>query len=309
MGRKNGTILAYFRSEENLMGQMLIIGCGYVGQRIAKCLAAQGESVRGIVRTPESAATLAEAGIANAVIDLDRQPLPPLPLDGARVFYLAPPPGTGATDPRMENFLAACADQGQPARILYFSTTGVYGDCAGQWVDETRVPCPTADRARRRWDAEQQLRGWSESTGGDIVIFRVAGIYGPGRLPLERLRRGLPLVREEEAPYTNRIHVDDLVQAAVTAMERAENGSLFNVSDGQPSTMNDYFNRVADLSGLPRPPVVSMSEAEVALSAGMLSYMQESRRLSNHRLRTELGWSPRYPGLAEGLATCKQVTK
>ena len=138
----------------------------------------------------------------------------------------------------------------------------------------------------------------------DRVILRVAGIYGPGRLPLERLRRRLPLVAEREAPFTKRIHVDDLVDVAVTAMERAPDGAIYNACDGHPTTMNDYFNRVADLAGLARPPVVPLAEAPEALSAGMLSYMQESRRLSNRRLLDELGITLTYPILSEGLASC-----
>ena len=163
---------------------------------------------------------------------------------------------------------------------------------------------PTADRARRRWDAEQQLRAWRDETGRHLVILRVAGIYGPGRLPLERLRRGLPLVAEHEAPFTNRIHVDDLVSVAMAAMDRAPDGAVYNACDGHPTTMNEYFNRVADLTGLARPPAVPLAEAPAALSAGMMSYVQESRRLSNRRLREELGVTLRFPSLKEGLPDC-----
>lgn len=286
------------------MTQALIVGCGYTGQRIAKVLAARNESVTALVRSAHSATELTQSGLNALAVDLDRPPLPALPLAGSRVFYLAPPPAQGTVDPRMTAFLESCARDGQPGRILYFSTTGVYGDCSGAWVDEDRPPAPNADRARRRWDAEQQLRGWRDRTGGELVIFRVAGIYGPDRLPLRRLREGLPLVEEAEAPFTNRIHVDDLVMAAIAAMDRAPDNALYNLSDGHPSTMNDYFNRIADLTNLPRPPTVTMAEAADALSAGMLSYMQESRRLTNRRLLDELGISLRYPTLAEGLPAC-----
>jgi nucleoside-diphosphate-sugar epimerase len=132
----------------------------------------------------------------------------------------------------------------------------------------------------------------------------VAGIYGPGRLPLERIRRGLPLVCEEEAPYSNRIHADDLVDTCVAAMERGRSGAVYNVCDGNPTTMTDYFFRVADATGLARPPVLSLEDAEGALSAGMMSYMRESRRLSNRRLREELGVVLAYPDLAAGLPSC-----
>jgi len=286
------------------MHQVLIVGCGYTGRRIASKLRARGDRIRAWVRTSESARALEEAGIPATVVDLDRRPLPQGPQAGERVFYLAPPPGSGTTDPRMTHFLEACGRSGQPARILYFSTTGVYGDCHGDWVDESRPANPGVDRARRRWDAEQQLRAWHEATSGALVVLRVAGIYGPGRLPLDRLRKRLPLVREQEAPFTNRIHVDDLVEAAIAAMDSASDDALFNACDGHPSTMNDYFDRLADLAGLERAPVVPLAEAADALSPGMMSYMQESRRLSNRRLVEALGLTLNYPTLADGLPAC-----
>jgi nucleoside-diphosphate-sugar epimerase len=283
---------------------MLIVGCGDLGRRLARQWRAGGRSVTGLVRSPESAAGLAAWGAAPLVADLDRDALPPLPTAGAQVFYFAPPPPHGRTDPRMGRFLAACARDGQPARIVAISTTGVYGDCRGDWVDEQRPANPQVDRARRRWDAEQQLRAWREHRGGELVILRVAGIYGPGKLPLERLRQGLPMIPEHEAPWTNRIHIDDLVQVCLAAMQRAPDGALYNVSDGHPGNMTDYFNRVADLAGLPRPPLVPLAEAEGRLSAGLLSYLGESRRLRNDRMLRELGIELRYPALQLGLPAC-----
>ena len=290
------------------MKQVLIVGCGYTGRRIARTLQRRGEAVSALVRTPQSAESLAAESIEAQAVDLDSAPPQTLKLKDLRVFYLAPPPSAGVTDPRISRFLTLCHGEDRPARILYFSTTGVYGDCHGDWVDESRPAHPAADRARRRWDAERQLHAWRETTGGELVILRVAGIYGPGRLPLERLRKGLPLVREEEAPYTNRIHVDDLVTAAVAAMDKAPDGTLLNACDGHPSTMNDYFGRLADLAGLPRPPVVALDDAGDALSPGMLSYMRESRRLSNHRLIETLGISLKYPTLEQGLPACFEHT-
>lgn len=283
------------------MPSTLIVGCGYTGRRIARILDSGNGGIIPVVRSATSAETLVHLDFNPIVADFDATPIPELPLRGSRVFYLAPPPDTGTVDSRINRFLDACKIQGQPARILYFSTTGVYGDCGGDWVDESRPPNPGSDRARRRLDAENQLRSWQDATGGDAIILRVAGIYGPGRLPLERLRRKLPLIREQEAPFSNRIHVDDLATASVAAMDRAPAGSLYNASDGRPSTMNDYFNRLADLSNLPRPPVVSMADAATALSPGMLSYMQESRRLSVQALTEGLGIQFRYPNLETGL--------
>jgi len=260
--------------------------------------------VTGVVRSEASAAQLAELGINSLRVDLDRQQLPPGATRGEDVFYLAPPPADGERDVRMQRFLEGLTDSGQPRRILYVSTTGVYGDCHGEWVDETRPAHPQVDRARRRWHAEQLLRQWREDVGGELVILRVAGIYGPGRLPLARLQKNLPMVAEADAPWTNRIHVDDLVEACLLAMQRGVDGEVYNACDGNPGNMTDYFNRVADLAGLPRPPLVDLDQARDSLSPGMLSYLAESRRLSNRKLREQLGVELRYPTLAEGLPAC-----
>ena len=188
--------------------------------------------------------------------------------------------------------------------MLYISTTSVYGDCQGEWVDEDRPLRPGTARARRRLDAENAWRAWSDASGGELVILRVPGIYGPGRLPLERLRERLPLVREEDSPWTNRVHAADLARICVEAMARGLSGEVYHASDGHPSTMTDYFNRIADLAGLDRPPSLPMAEAAEHLSAGTLSYMRESRRVSNRKLREELGIELLYPDLAAGLPAC-----
>ncbi len=280
---------------------MLIIGCGYVGRRVATHYLGLGEGVRGTVRTRQSALALERAGIPALALDLGADDLGSLATVGERLFHFAPPPPTGHQDPWTRRLVEAFDRQGHPAKLVYISTTGVYGDCGGDWIDEDRPANPGFDRAWRRWDAEQTLRDWSGRAGAGLVILRVAGIYGPGALPLERIREGLPLVRAEEAPYTNRIHADDLVAVCVAAMERGANGAGYNVSDGNPSTMTDYFFRVADAARLPRPPTLPLAEAAGHLSAGMLSYMRESRRLSNQRMLNELGVTLRYPTLAEGL--------
>ncbi len=282
----------------------LIVGCGYLGRRLARELQAGGNAVRGVVRSIPSAQRLADEGIAALLADLDERGLPARGTAGETVYYLAPPPAQGREDRRIQRFLEGLVESGQPQRILYISTTGVYGDCAGQWVDETWPANPGVDRAWRRWDAEQRLRRWREQTRAELVILRVAGIYGPGKLPLARLRKGLPMVAPEQAPWTNRIHVDDLVQACLLGMQRGRDGEVYNACDGSPGNMADYFNRVADLAGLPRPPVIDLADAEGALSAGLRSYLAESRRLRNDKLLQELGLVLRYPDLAAGLPAC-----
>lgn len=283
---------------------MLIVGCGYVGRRVAALEQARGRPVTGVVRSAASAQTLEREGIAAICADLDAAPPAGLATRGTDVYYFAPPPQRGITEPRVAAFLAGLARRGQPRRIVYIGTTGIYGDCRGEWVDESRPANPSADRAHRRWDAECRLRDWSATTGGELVVLRVAGIYGPGRLPLDRLHRALPMVAEDEAPWTNRIHADDLAMVCIAAMDRAPSGAVYNVSDGHPGNMADYFNRVADLVGLPRPPVIRLADADGRLSEGLLSYLRESRRLDNGRMLRELGVTLHYPTLDAGLPAC-----
>ena len=288
------------------MPRVLIAGCGYTGQRLARRLKTEDDAtVLALVASSASAARLAESEVVDEVLraDLDGHGALPAPPTVEQVYYFIPPAPEGRTDPRLARFLNwLAAGNALPRRILLISTSGVYGDCGGALVDETRPPAPVADRALRRFDAEQALSAWGEAEGAETVILRVAGIYGPGRLPVARLRKGAPMVPESEAPWTNRIHVDDLVTVCRAAMAHAPAGGLYNVSDGNPGNMTDYFNRVADALGLPRPPLIPLAEAEGRLSAGMLSYLRESRRLDNSRMLSLSGVTLRYPTLGQGLA-------
>lgn len=280
----------------------LITGCGYVGQRLARALFAGGARPVGLVRSPQSAEQIGRSGIAPVEADLEAPiEAPPAAAADGQVFYLVPPsPDHQDDDPRLRHFLTAC-EEAVPRRLVYVSTSGVYGDCGGEWIDESRAPAPRTDRARRRLAAEGIAREWCEAHGTRLVILRVGGIYGPGRLPTERLA-DTTVVCPDEAPWSNRIHVDDLVAALRAAAERGRPGSVYNVADGHPTTMADYLFRVADAAGLPRPPCVRLAEAPERLSPAMLSFMNESRRLDTGRMRRELRVALRYPTLAEGLA-------
>lgn len=281
------------------MNLIFIIGCGDIGLRVARLWQARGIAVQALARSAESAARLSAAGITPVTGDLDDSiSLATLPINGATVYYFAPPPGQGETDPRMRAFVAAGL---RPARVVYISTSGVYGDRDGAWVDEDTPPAPATDRARRRLDAETVLRTWGRETGVRVNILRVGGIYGPGRWPLERLRAGTPVLHEEECGYTNRIHADDLAAICVAAAERGGADRIYNVSDGSNGTMTQYFYAVADRFGLPRPPALTLAQAMQQLSPAMLSYLTESRRMDNRRLLSELGVTLRYPDLASGL--------
>jgi nucleoside-diphosphate-sugar epimerase len=289
----------------SVASDVLIIGCGDIGERVALRELADGRAVTGLVRTEASALRLRALGIKPLLCDLDNaSALAPLSVKDARVYYFAPPPGKGLTDPRMESLVSRMTPANRPRRVVLISTTGVYGDCQGEWVTEDRPPAPQADRAKRRLAAEISLRRWSESSGVPVVILRVPGIYARGRLPEARLRNGEPVLREEESPFSNRIHADDLADVCVVAAHHPAPGVVYNVSDGHPTTMTDFFCRVADLLALPRPPAITLEAARQQLNEGMLSYLAESKRIDNRRLREELGVELRYPDLTSGLRAC-----
>jgi nucleoside-diphosphate-sugar epimerase len=281
-----------------------IIGCGDIGKRLAIAYQKSMFEVTGWVASSKSARRLQQLNITAVQLDLDQLALQAGSLAEELLFYFVPPPKFGVVDSRVGHLIGALSKAVKPQKVVYLSTSGVYGDCQGEWVDEQRKPQPTVDRAKRRLDAEQQWQAWSRRSGVPLVIPRVAGIYGPGKLPIERIGKGLPMVAEMDAPITNHIHSLDLVRIAMAAMERGEDGALFNVCDGRPESMTRYFNRVADYLQLPRPPQISLHEAKQQLSPGMLSYLAESRRLSNRKLLKELGVVLQYPELEQGLPAC-----
>ena len=284
---------------------VLIVGCGYIGRRVARLLPASQYDVTGCVRSTESAVALKAFGVNALSINLDQTGQPVNWAAGYEaVFYFAPPPAAGRQDTRMRNFLRVLDKENAPRRIVYISTSAVYGDCGGAWITETQALNPTTDRGFRRLDAERQLTAWCQTHKTQWIILRVPGIYGPGKLPLARLRKGTPVLREQEAPYTNRIHADDLATICMAATSSAMYNTVYNVSDGHPGNMTDYFFRVADAAGLPRPPTVTRAQAELVLSAGMISFLNDSRRLRNDKMLEELDIQLQYPDLTTGLADC-----
>lgn len=281
----------------------VIVGCGDVGCRLGLRLLAAGLQVRGLVRSARTAAALRSLGIVPIEADLDAPLTEVLAASVAEgidwLFQFAPPPNAGDGDPRTRGLLAALTQP--PQRLVYLSTSAVYGDCGGAWIDEQAALAPKSARGFRRLDAERAVLDYASQHGSAAMILRVPGIYGPGRLPLERLRSGAPVLRAEEAPYTNRIHADDLAAAAERVAERGQPGAAYNISDGHPTSMTDYFLRCAQLLGLPAPPTVDLAEARRSFSPMLLSFLEESKRLSNRRLVEELGWQPAHASLAEGL--------
>jgi nucleoside-diphosphate-sugar epimerase len=218
------------------------------------------------------------------------------------LLHLAPPPSTGVRDPRTANLLAALERCGaRPARVVYVSTSGVYGDCAGARIDESQPVAPKTDRARRRLDAEVQLGLWCERHGAALVILRAPGIYAADRLPLERLRSEMPVLTSRDDVYTNHIHAEDLARAVVRALEDDAPAGVFNACDDSELKMADWLDLVADHAGLPRPPRIPREAAAQYVSASLLSFMGESRRLVNRKLKEVLGVRLQFPTVHEGL--------
>ncbi|MGI9211552.1 MAG: SDR family oxidoreductase [Methylococcaceae bacterium] len=280
----------------------LIIGYGDIGRRVAELELAEGRSVAALVRSPAKWADHPPPVPLLIAGDLDISArISPLPEPPSVLYWFAPPPSSGENDPRISRFLTNLTPGQRPGKVVYISTSGVYGDCQGAWVTENQPLAPRTDRARRRWAAEQCLTEWASQTGVAYVILRVPGIYGPGRLPVERLQHGLPVITPEEAPYSNRIHADDLASICVAAARYSGDLTVFNVSDGHPTTMTDYFMQVAAVLKLQSPPVISMEEARTRFSASLLSFVEESRRMDNRLMREVLGIRLRYPNLALGL--------
>lgn len=275
------------------MKRILIVGFGDVAERLVRFYAGQAEFV-GLTRRPGRVAELRALGVTPCLGDLDdAASLARLPrVDG--VFHFAPPPNAGTTDPRTARLLAALGRR-PPGALVYISTSGVYGDCGGDWVAETRAVAPVNGRAVRRVDAERQLRAWGKAHRVQVSILRAPGIYAADRLPLERIRRGTPALVAADDSYTNHIHADDLARMCWAALFRGRSQRLYHAVDARPLKMADWFDGVADACDLPRPPRVSRDEAEKVLSEALLSFLRESRQLSNARAVRELRLTYRYP--------------
>ncbi|HEU4851399.1 MAG TPA: NAD-dependent epimerase/dehydratase family protein [Telluria sp.] len=253
-----------------------------------------------VTSRPERCAELRAAGAVPIVADLDRpRTLQRLAGLARHVVHLAPPQADGVLDRRTRNVTAILPEG---AVVVYVSTTGVYGDCGGAWIDETRPPAPRNARAMRRVDAERVLRAAVRSLHGRLAILRAPGIYAENRLPLKRLEEGTPALADADDVYTNHIHADDLARIVALALFRGLPGRAYNATDDTQLKMAQYFDMVADAYGLRRPPRATRAELAAGVSPIRLSFMEESRRIGNARLRQELGVRLRYPTVAAALA-------
>ena len=298
-----GALPARFRRE-----RLLIVGCGDVGLRVAR-MQGRGTRLMALTSSPERVPLLRAQGITPLAGNLDD----PRSLDrlaglATRVVHMAPPPGEGQAqwwrDPRTQALVRALRRRGAPRSMAYGSTSGVYGDCGGAFVDESRPIAPSTPRAQRRADAEALVRHLGRATSTRVSVLRIPGIYAPDRVggtPRERLLRGTPVLQPQDDVFTNHIHADDLARATVAALWRGRTQRVYNVNDDSDLKMGDYFDLAADLYGLPRPRRVARDIAQSELPLMLLSFMSESRRLVNRRLKQELRVRLRYPTPLEGL--------
>lgn len=263
----------------------LVIGVGYTGQRVLDLLSGEPAS-----------------GLGRPGFDLDRPPpqLPTTPQPCA-VLYTVPPRSDtpGDQEPRLHAFLSLLKPL--PQRFVYLSTTGVYGDASGRMVDESRPPAPATDRARRRLAAEFLLTRWCAENDVNLLILRVPGIYGPGRLGIDRLSRGIPVIVESEAHPGNRIHVDDLAACCLRALDSTAPAGIYNVGDGDHRSSSWFSRKVAALAGLDAPAEISRAMAESSLSQSALSFLRESRIVDTHKMRSVLGFTPRFTDPENGI--------
>ena len=297
-----GALPSRFRRE-----RVLIVGCGDVGLRVARQLPPTLKLIA-LTSTSERLPALRAEGITPLQGNLDdAATLRRLAGLATRVVHLAPPPNHNPdwrSDPRTLALLRTLRLRSLPRSLVYGSTSGVYGDCGGDWVSETRSVNPHTPRSQRRVHAEGHLRLFGRATGTKIHILRIPGIYASDReggTPRERLLKGTPVLRQEDDVYTNHIHADDLARACLAALWRGKPQRVTHVSDDTRMKMGDYFDLAADLYQLPRPPRAPRSTAQQQLSLMLLSFMSESRRLNNQRMKTELKLVLRYPTVASGL--------
>ena len=283
--------------------RLLIIGCGDVGMRILPLLKANFR-IFAVTSQPQRHAELRQAGAIPITANLDAPgTLARLAHLAPNIIHLAPPRSEGETDTRTRNLIAILPDK---SRLVYVSTTGVYGDCGGDLFDETRPVRANNPRARRRVAAEGLLRAWAVRSQSSLSILRVPGIYASDRLPLERLQKATPALAEPDDVFTNHIHADDLANLVKLALFRATSNRVYHAVDDSDMKMAAYFDLVADHYHLPRPPRLARVELVKHISPMLLSFMSESRRLKNDRMKKELGMRLRYPSVTEGVSVAAQ---
>ncbi len=287
---------------------LVLIGYGDIARRVAE--RHPDHAIYALARRRPTAPTGHRGAWTGLAFDLDQNTPADLPA-AALWCYFAPPPATGIEDTRVARWLSAAARLPAPVQIVYASTTAVYGDVAGEWVDETRVPAPAHDRGRRRLDAERQIQHWGLARGIPVTVLRITGIYACDRLPLEKIRAGTPIVCPDQAPWSNRIHAEDLADLYTALIDRAEQGlpvtGVFNISDNHPRPMTELYTATAAHFGLPMPPCRSLAEVLASATPMAREFLSESKRIDARAIQRALNWQPRYPDLEHALADCPPV--
>ena len=289
---------------------LVIIGYGDIGRRVSG-LFIKRSRILGITRSSSGTVPRGLTNLRVINVDLDSSSqVARITKLCQNVVYLAPPNQDSLSDDRLRTFLNALQSSVRiPHRFVYVSTTGVYGDRRGEFVTETDDVNPQTDRARRRVDAERQLRAWSRRHGGYVSILRVPGIYSETRLPIDRLKQGVSVLQSRDDSYSNHIHAHDLARLVLLTLFRGKSGRIYNCCDESEMRMGDYFDLVADRFSIPRPPRVDRDEAERTLSPMLLSFMNESRRVSNVRMKRELMSDLKFPSVEDGLVAATTSTK
>lgn len=284
--------------------RMLIVGCGDIGQRLLRQLPKHTQAIvlsSSVIVKPE----LKQFPIKIIQGNLDQvKTLKRLTSLAPKVIHLAPPAPLGWVDKRTQNLIRTLRKGTSTQHIIYGSTSGVYGDCAGKWIDETQAVAPSTDRAKRRVSAEQQLRQLGKQSKIKISIVRIPGIYSLDRSEQsikERLLLQKPVLIAEDDVYTNHIQADDLANIFWHSLFKAKAQRIYHASDDTDLKMADYFDLAAEIFNMPKTIRISRDNAKKTLPALQMSFMSESRRLKNTRLKQELRVKLRFPTVKDGL--------
>lgn len=283
---------------------IVIVGYGDIARRLAARL--DEHDITAMARHTPDRPTGHQGGWQGLALDLDTDSRPAVAgQPGAIWVYLAPPPREGRDDTRVARWIAGTP---APSAILYVSTSGVYGNRDGAWVDESTPPAPSHDRGRRRLDAERRFESLAAERGIPLTVLRVTGIYACDRLPLEKIRRGSPVPAGPEAPWSNRIHAEDIADILARLIERIEDRTpvtgTFNVSDNHPTPVNVTYRQVAAHFRLPQPPEEALNAVLSQASPMAREFLSDSRRIDATAIQRALGWHPRYSSLAAALVDC-----
>jgi nucleoside-diphosphate-sugar epimerase len=282
------------------VSRLFAFGLGFSGQVLAARLAAKGWQVAGTARDVGKIGQLASRGyaIAQYAGEAENSALPNSLQDTTHLLHSIPP-GPGG-DPVLQHYREDIASLSSLEWIGYLSTVGVYGDQEGRWVDETIPPRPNSARTEARVEAERAWLGFGEATGVPVHIFRLAGIYGPGRSVFDKLKAGTARRVKKDQQVFSRIHVEDIANVLEASIAKPRAGAIYNVADDEPAAPGDVVAHAAELLGLPPPPEVDFAEADLTPMAR--SFYEGSRRIANERIKSELGVALKYPTYREGLA-------